>query len=1336
MKNKFKRVFAGLISVLALETLIPWNQAIVPQFTTIAVSAEELNPTDEYSMQFGDFTITGEYQYFTDLARAIGWDDTNGVLTIHCGIFSVSTMNETTNRIVIDGDSEVILKGVNIVCVNENASPISVIAGSDEITKSAKVTLEGENTLIGGKYAPGIFADKDNTVTITEASTGKLTAKGGICAPGIGAKYGLDGGNIVISGGNITSSAVSGATAAIGSAYNNNGKAQGFTMTGGTVHAIPTPGFKDVNSSAVRVDGDIVISGGIFVSEYSNLQSHGSGIAGKLITTDSGNAIVWTKFGCYMGNSIDDTSNKDEWHGIIIEGYTDAKVYGDEVTLPDDFTIESDVNEFGSDVTLEIPEGSTLIIPEGVTLTNNSTIINNGTLVINGTLENNSTFTNSGVITKRGTIIDNTIEDGITPILDVSITDIYAPEAMGSLDTSCVCSTDGIESISMDWSPSSDIAEYNTEYSLNITLTEKEGYSFSNLTTASINGDNAKVTKSDNALIVSYIFPKTDVKPNTVNFAGYEWYVIGDENGGIYSSDDSLTLLLKTQDSPFGTTTYGYGYPQYGLSYLKSRMNEIVSQFSANEQNLINPRTLDDVNGGSVDNQKLWPLSRNEIESIECKSIKIYSDEYFLRTVKEDNTIPRILAVHKNGGINYGIYYYSDLKRSLRPALSLNLADELFSTSLDKDAVNKASVSAGGKFISLTDGTVSKYTMKSEDQSISLLVSEEAANQSGAELEFYCSDSTTGTNEYISCTLTDEDTMYYTKLSDASESTAGKIVVPVSGVENGTYTLSIFAEQINEDLYTDFASEPVTMTVTVLNGVGTVSNYEGEIHTHSVYENGFCTECDAFEIPVLNDNNTDDASDDFYEIANAGNLYWFAERVNNGNTSINAKLTDDIIVNEGKMNADIDVSSVRLWTPIGKSYDIEYNGIFDGNTHSIKGLYYVSSQINENDYMDYYKTAGLFGNCYNADIKNLTLENSCFNFNADSNFGHIYFGGIVGRSRNSNFTNIASDVSAFSSQNVRVYGNDYYYGNNIIGCYDISTLDDNPIGHGGNGMYYLISDDSEDTNEYAKKLSQFQSGEVAYLLGECWGQEIGVDEYPVLGGMKVYSGYVNCLDENISYSNEESVLRQSSDHVYGTWRVTTKPNCTEEGVITRYCKYCDDSQTISFDELGHKYSYVSLENGMHQVTCSRCGVEFTEACTYDEDGICICGTNITDIVDLIAKEPYATVSGGKNRVVFAFERNVPESYTVVENGVLYNNNGDITKENAADQLVLNGENVKIGRNSSNANSGSYTAKISNTDDNEVYARGYMIVSDADGYQLIIYTEIIYGNYSDLNSSIQ
>ncbi|MGN0657733.1 MAG: hypothetical protein ACI4KR_13175, partial [Ruminiclostridium sp.] len=63
---------------------------------------------------------------------------------------------------------------------------------------------------------------------------------------------------------------------------------------------------------------------------------------------------------------------------------------------------------------------------------------------------------------------------------------------------------------------------------------------------------------------------------------------------------------------------------------------------------------------------------------------------------------------------------------------------------------------------------------------------------------------------------------------------------------------------------------------------------------HENYTNGFCDGCGGYQ-PA-----TDSDSDGVYEIGNAGQLYWFAEQVNNDNEnfgSANAVLTDNIVVN-------------------------------------------------------------------------------------------------------------------------------------------------------------------------------------------------------------------------------------------------------------------------------------------------------------------------------------------------------------------------------------------------------------------------------------------------------
>jgi LPXTG-motif cell wall-anchored protein len=70
---------------------------------------------------------------------------------------------------------------------------------------------------------------------------------------------------------------------------------------------------------------------------------------------------------------------------------------------------------------------------------------------------------------------------------------------------------------------------------------------------------------------------------------------------------------------------------------------------------------------------------------------------------------------------------------------------------------------------------------------------------------------------------------YYGKLKDSSSNASGDLNIPLAGVTNGTYTLQIFSEEANGDNYTDFCSEPVSMTLEVTDGVGTVSGFRGTV---------------------------------------------------------------------------------------------------------------------------------------------------------------------------------------------------------------------------------------------------------------------------------------------------------------------------------------------------------------------------------------------------------------------------------------------------------------------------------------------------------------------------
>ena len=194
---------------------------------------------------------------------------------------------------------------------------------------------------------------------------------------------------------------------------------------------------------------------------------------------------------------------------------------------------------------------------------------------------------------------------------------------------------------------------------------------------------------------------------------------------------------------------------------------------------------------------------------------------------------------------------------------------------------------------------------------------------------------------------------------------------------------------------------------------------ETKVEREHTYENGFCKACDAYEPAVLNSNNA-------YEIGNAGQLYWFADKVNKERYKyVNAKavLTADIVVNKNVLNdGDLtkDVDGLRNWTPIQ-----QYGGTFDGAQHTISGIYCVSDTIDE---------AGIFQNTIdNAIVENIGVLDSYYCLKKGYNVG-----GIVGF--NSGIIRNCYNEGMVSS----LYNNDNYLGGicgmngggTITGCYN------------------------------------------------------------------------------------------------------------------------------------------------------------------------------------------------------------------------------------------------------------------------------------------------------------
>ena len=284
------------------------------------------------------------------------------------------------------------------------------------------------------------------------------------------------------------------------------------------------------------------------------------------------------------------------------------------------------------------------------------------------------------------------------------------------------------------------------------------------------------------------------------------------------------------------------------------------------------------------------------------------------------------------------------------------------------------------------------------------------------------------------------------------------------------------------------------------------------------FVNGICTKCGAYE-PAVDSN-----SDGYYEIGNAGQLYWFAK---NNNRTRNAVLT-----------ADIDLEN-RSWTPIAyfnevvdPYVDLNYYGVFDGNYHTIKNLNVHITDGSE---------AGLFSRMSNGTLKNLGIINATVQ--SDPVGGKSSRAGVIGGEINS-----STITNVFSSGNISIITDhhqkggiagecNYSYMNNCYTTYGALTATNVRV---ATNCFYLADEVNTSSAGTAVTATQMASGEVAYNLGNAFGQTIGTDAYPVFGGAKVNYGYLSCTATEKSYSNDE--LLEVASHSY----------------IDGVCEHCSD----------------------------------------------------------------------------------------------------------------------------------------------------------------------------------
>lgn len=335
------------------------------------------------------------------------------------------------------------------------------------------------------------------------------------------------------------------------------------------------------------------------------------------------------------------------------------------------------------------------------------------------------------------------------------------------------------------------------------------------------------------------------------------------------------------------------------------------------------------------------------------------------------------------------------------------------SVSYSSSNTSVATVTSAGKVTAVASGTAT-ITIKAGSKSATCAVTVShthsygtptwtwATNGKSASAKFTCTandDTQTKTATITSAVKTQPTcstkgtTTYTAKVTfNNTEYTSTKDVqdIPVTGHKYGqpTWTWASDGKSASAKFTCTSCSNIMTKTATITSAVKTAATcssmgtttytakvtYNSTTYTstkdvqdipitaHSYGMNGFCTVCDDYQPAVKGD-------DGYYQIANAGNLYWFTA---SDPHSANAKLTKDIVVNSNVLDVQgkPQGTNFRKWIPIGRE-DHEFKGTFDGNNHTISGLYLVSNDSDD-------EGISVFGCCENANVKNLTIKDSYF----------------------------------------------------------------------------------------------------------------------------------------------------------------------------------------------------------------------------------------------------------------------------------------------------------------------------------------------------------------------
>lgn len=189
-----------------------------------------------------------------------------------------------------------------------------------------------------------------------------------------------------------------------------------------------------------------------------------------------------------------------------------------------------------------------------------------------------------------------------------------------------------------------------------------------------------------------------------------------------------------------------------------------------------------------------------------------------------------------------------------------------------------------------------------------------------------------------------------------------------------------------------------------------------------------------------------------YLISTPEELAGLAYNVNKGTSYSNKYflMTNDIYLNDTRNYSSWDeVPPANQWTPIGghdismeKNNTYNFEGIFNGNNHTVYGMYYLNNNLNY---------VGLFGYVQNATISNVKISKSYIK-------GNSYVGGMVGYA-------VTKDI--YSTK-------DYKEKTSILNCY--TSIKVNGIdSYIGGVVGYL----------YIDRMAYIENGDIATYIDMC-----------------------------------------------------------------------------------------------------------------------------------------------------------------------------------------------------------------------------------------------------------